>query len=57
MFEPHVVHELEAKLRVVEGNAQLSKVTGKVHGQVGVPVDDVVLRFGFVGEAASAETP
>lgn len=32
VFEPHVVHELEAKLRVVEGNAQLSKVTGKVHG-------------------------
>lgn len=32
VFEPHVVHQLEAKLRVADGNAQLSKVSGQVHG-------------------------
>lgn len=32
VFEPHVVSNLKAKLRVVNGNVQLPKVTGQVHG-------------------------
>ena len=32
VFEPHVVHDLEAKLRVANGNVQLPRVTGLIHG-------------------------
>jgi uncharacterized protein involved in outer membrane biogenesis len=31
VFEPHVVHNLKAKLRVINGNVQLPKVTGQIH--------------------------
>lgn len=32
VFEPHVVHKLEVKLRAVDGNVQLPRVSGQVHG-------------------------